>query len=268
MINKVIENMDLKQICDSGQCFRWQKIDENTYDVVAFRRYLRIKQDGNEFSLNCSEEEWSSIWKDYFDLDTDYASIGANILISGDDYLKKAYECGKGIRILRQEDFETVISFLISQNNNIKRIRNSVEAICNKASIPVINEDGCVRYAFPGPEDVDEEFFNDKTLGLGYRDGYLRDMYSYTKSNPNWISEIHKLNHQDAVKKLKEFKGIGEKVANCISLFTLHNVNAFPVDTHIKQILETYYRDGFDYERYDGYLGIVQQYMFNYKING
>ena len=276
-----VNNLDLAQIADSGQCFRWNRAGDGSYDVIAFDRYLNIKQDGNRFTLSCDEQEWKDLWSSYLDIGTDYEGIGRSIELSGDEYLKKAYAYGSGIRILRQELWETLISFIISQNNNIKRIRGSIEAICNKAALPVINaasnvhsgqvdhSDGKasherqVRYRFPKPSEIDREFFNDKELGLGYRDQYLADMYEYAAANPDFPGRLKALSNEE----LKSFRGIGAKVANCVCLFGLHHIDAFPIDTHIKQILATYYPGGFDYERYRGYGGIVQQYMFNYKLN-
>ena len=262
-----VNNMDLAQIADSGQCFRWNRAGDGSYDIIAFGRYLNIKQDGNSFTLNCSEQEWEEIWSSYLDIGTDYEGIGSSIRQSGDEYLNRAYECGNGIRILRQELWETLISFIISQNNNIKRIKGSIEAICSKAALPVIASPSTAGYRFPGPSDIDREFFNDRELGLGYRDVYLADMYEYAVNNPGFPDDLKTMSNKEAFVKLKSFKGIGDKVANCVCLFGLHHIDAFPIDTHIKQILNTHYPEGFDFERYKGYAGIIQQYMFSYKLN-
>ena len=263
------ENMDLAQIADSGQCFRWTINEDGTCDIVAKDRFLRIKQDGCDFDIDCSEKEWDEIWASYFDMDTDYKGIGKIIEESGDEYLKDAYRYGQGIRILKQDLWETLISFMVSQNNNIKRIRGSIEAICEKAAFPL--KDGPAsphnRYRFPRPGEIDGEFFNDRELGLGYRDVYLADMYRYAAGNPDFPARLEKMDNEEAFRELKSFKGIGDKVANCVCLFGLHHIDAFPIDTHIKQILKTHYPGGFDFDRYRGFAGIIQQYMFNYKLN-
>ena len=132
MYKTKIDNLDLKQIADSGQCFRWKNTGENEYTVVAFDRALRIKQDGNEFELDCDEADWNNIWKSYLDMDTDYAGI-AKLIADGDDaHLKEAYAYGSGVRILRQDLWEMIVTFMISQNNNIKRITNSVDLLCRR----------------------------------------------------------------------------------------------------------------------------------------
>ena len=164
-----VNNLDLAQIADSGQCFRWNRLDETSFEVIAYDRYLKLKQNGNKLNLSCDEEQWNEIWSTYLDMDTDYADIGRRIRETDDEYLKKAYEHGQGIRILRQELWETLISFIISQNNNIKRIRGSIEAICRKAALPVTGDAPLEKYRFPKPTELDREFFNDWELGLGYR---------------------------------------------------------------------------------------------------
>ena len=261
------DNLSLSQIADSGQCFRWNRTGDDRYEVIAFDRYISIEQRGNEFFLSCDEKEWEEIWSKYLDMDTDYAHITRSIEESQDVYLKEALRYGSGIRILRQDLWETLISFIISQNNNIKRIRASIEAICSKAALPVINDGPKVKYRFPKPGEVDGDFFIDRGLGLGYRDTYLAEMYDYAHMSDNFPDKLKEMDNREAFLLLKSFKGIGDKVANCVCLYGLHHIDAFPIDTHIKQILDLYYPNGFDFKRYEGYAGIVQQYMFNYKVN-
>lgn len=257
--------MDLEQIARSGQCFRWKKITDNTYSVVAYGRYLKITQDGNKFRFSCDEDEFKNIWYDYFDMDTDYARIGKLITESDDEYLKEAYSASKGVRILKQDIWEMIVTFLISQNNNIPRITGSVEKICERIGEHREVED-VFYYAFPSADDATNEFWDDKTLGLGYRNTYLAEMFEYVRNNPHYVDELKQMSFDEAFKSLMQHKGIGAKVANCICLFGLHHINAFPIDTHVKQILEEHYQDGFDFERYDGVAGVIQQYLFYYEL--
>lgn len=125
MYTTQIDHMNLYQIANSGQCFRWQQINDNTYKIPAFGKELIISQDGNTFILSCDENEWNSLWRNYFDLDTNYNEVENIIMESDDDFLKAAYQFGSGIRVLRQDLREVIISFIISQNNNIPRIRKS-----------------------------------------------------------------------------------------------------------------------------------------------
>jgi N-glycosylase/DNA lyase len=253
-----INHLNLDQIAESGQCFRWKKTADGTYEIPAFGRVLTISESGEsgEFTLDCDEKEWDSVWSRYFDMDTDYDRIASLIEESDDEYMKAAYIYGNGIRILRQDVWEMIITFLISQNNNIPRIRNSVAALCS------LSGDG----HFPQPGEVDSAVFYEKSMGLGYRSEYLDKMYAYGNEHPGFVAELEKMDFQTAFDFLKGFKGIGAKVANCICLFGLHHVDAFPVDTHIKQILAENYPDGFDFDRYTGVAGIVQQYMFYYDL--
>ena len=115
-----IKGMNLSQIADSGQCFRWKRISDETYEITAYDRYLRISGKDDNFFLSCDEREWKEIWYRYFDMDTDYEGIGKMIMGSQDDYLKEAYACGSGIRILNQDLWETLVSFIISLNTILK----------------------------------------------------------------------------------------------------------------------------------------------------
>lgn len=260
-IRVTVDNMNLEQIAESGQCFRWKKIENDKYVIPGLRLENRdleditIIQKGNCFEVSCNENDWNSHWTNYFDLDTDYGQIGRNILASSDKHAIEAFNCGSGIRILRQDVWEMIVTFLISQNNNIKRITNSVEAICSRNN-----------GHFPKPGEIDSDIFMDKTLGLGYRSPYLKEIYDFAETNPDWVSELKNLNYDQAMESLKERNGIGPKVANCICLFGLHHVDAFPIDTHIKQLLAKYYPYGFNFDYYKGYAGIVQQYLFYYEL--
>ncbi len=253
--------MDLDQIASSGQCFRWKQIDTDTYVIPELRREnaiipaLTIKKAGDEFELSCTEDDWNSQWYYYFDCDTDYDEVERRINNSSDEHCKTAFNEGSGIRILRQDLWEMIVTFIISQNNNIKRITNSVEEIVRRNG-----------GHFPYPGEVDPEMFMDKSLGLGYRSPYLRDLYTYVYENPEWLSVLPDLSYEEAFSHLKRQKGIGPKVANCICLFGLHHVEAFPIDTHVKQLLDKYYPDGFYYDYYEGIAGIVQQYLFYYEL--
>lgn len=261
---KNIDHLDLAQTAESGQCFRWKSLGKDTYSVVAYNRCLTISRiEEGRFELDCTEDEYKEIWSHYLDVDTDYFEVERLIRKSGDSHLLEAFEKGKGIRILRQDLWEMIVSYLISQNNNIPRIKGSIEAICRKAGF--LAKDSA-EYRIPLPEEVQEGFFDDKSLGLGYRVEYLGKIYAYAKENPDWLEYLKTLSYEDARKELLNRKGIGPKVADCICLFGLHHVEAFPIDTHVKQLLLKYYSEGFNHEYYKEYAGIVQQYLFYYEI--
>ena len=246
-----IDHMDLDQIANSGQCFRWQKLNDNTYGIPAFGRYLEISQNDDVFTLSCDENEWIQYWKPYFDIDTDtdYDEVEKFITESNDEFLKAAYEYGNGIRILRQDLWEVIISFIISQNNNIPRIKKSIGKLC----------DG-VGGKFPSCYEILDMDLTDK--GLGYRDKYLEDACEW------WLRFSNLLYESDNPKKmLRQIKGIGSKVADCICLFGLHDLKAFPIDTHIKKIIDREYNGEMSDWVENKYSGLFQQYLFYYELN-
>lgn len=254
MFTTRIDHMDLNQIANSGQCFRWQQINDNTYKIPAFGKELTISQDEDLFTLSCDESEWKTIWKNYFDVDTDtdYNEAEQIVLDSGDNYLKTAYQYGSGIRILRQDLWEVIVSFIISQNNNIPRIKKSIQKLC----------DG-VGGKFPEWYDLINMDFTDK--GLGYRDAYIRNA-CYARATTFTDSDLVS-DYENAKTQLMKIKGIGEKVANCILLFGLHYLDALPIDVHIRKILDREYNDEMPEWAKSKYAGLFQQYLFYYNLN-
>lgn len=253
MYTTQIDHMNLHQIANSGQCFRWQQINDNTYKIPAFGRELTISQDGDMFTLSCDENEWNSLWRNYFDLDTNYDEVENIIMESNDEFLKSAYQFGSGIRILRQDLWEVIISFIISQNNNIPRIRKSIEKLCDE-----------VGGRFPNRFEIYRMDLSDK--GLGYRDKYLMDaaMWDLWKHpNTQYVLENVKNPKEDLMK----IKGIGNKVCNCILLFGLHQLDAFPQDVHIKRIIDREYDGKLPNWVTSKYAGLFQQYLFYYDLN-
>ena len=214
-------------------------------------------------------------------MDTDYEAVKRSV-DPEDEYLQAAMAFGGGVRILRQDLWEMIVTFLISQNNNIPRIRNSVDALCakfgeKKTGIGLFLEpDGCVKPvektydSFPEAGAVAAGGLDGLAgMGLAYRDKYIWTMAEKC-SGPDgakWLDDLRAADYHTAHGMLTAEFGIGRKVADCVCLYGLHHVEAFPVDTHVKQIVNTYYPGGFPLERYRGYAGILQQYMFYYKLN-
>ena len=315
MYERILTDFDIRTIMDSGQVFRIRPLPRNgapasgaetgnspsaagvplsaagnplstagkTFLAAAGKHAVLIRQkpesEGRmQVSFSCTEEEFSDFWSSYFDLDRDYEAIRRSV-DPADAFLTSAIRCGYGIRILRQDLWETIISFLVSQNNNITRIRRSLEALCERYGVKIsINafSDGPDAFlaggsvhAFPSPEAVLEggpDGLNG--LGLGYRDKYIFRMAQRCAGpqGREWLDLLQKSSYEDALALLLKEYGIGKKVADCICLFALHHVDAFPIDTHMKQILAAFYPDGFPFSRYEGYAGILQQYMFYYKL--
>lgn len=254
MLTLTINNFDLKQIADSGQCFRWFPVDTNIYDIVAFGKVLRVSQIGNTVNFDCTEDEFQSTWNKYFDLERNYENI-INQIDPSDHFLIRAYNYGSGIRILHQPLWETMVSFIISQRKSIPAIKTSIERLCHTYGHPISNSG---YYSFPAPEQLTDLSLDN--CGLGYRQGYIEKLASH----PDVITNT---DYESCKASLLRIRGVGEKVANCILLFGLGYVNAFPVDVWVQRVLNTHYSNGFPLNRYHEFSGILQQYMFYYIRN-
>jgi 3-methyladenine DNA glycosylase/8-oxoguanine DNA glycosylase len=268
MVSITKDHFSIRQICESGQCFRLERLDgeEDIYKLTALGRYLEIRQRGNEIAFDCPPQEFDRIWKDYFDLDTDYGRF-IHSIDREDAYLLEAARRGSGIRILRQDLWEIIISFLISQQNNIKRIRKCIDLLCKNYGEKKQTEKGQVYYGFPGPEALSKVPLEDLyACNLGYRSRYIHETSLSVAQGKVDLEAVKAMGHEEARAELLKLCGVGVKVAECICLFALHQTQAFPIDTHINQALKAWYPQGFPFERYKGYEGILQQYIFYYDL--
>ena len=268
MTERTIDHFNLAQICRSGQCFRMNAKGENRYSVIAGRHYLEMEQQGQKCVFDCGEEEFENFWKDYFDLGTDYGSYIGKVA-RGDSYLRNATEFGAGIRILRQDLWEMIVSFLISQQNNITRIRRCIENICASYGEKLESSQGKAYHAFPTPQAL-AVLSEDALMAcdLGYRSKYVVRAARDVAGGQCSLEAIRSLPYPKAKEELLKLYGVGEKVADCVCLFALHHLEAFPVDTHIRQAMEAHYKEGFPMERYEGCQGVLQQYIFYYELAG
>lgn len=174
----------------------------------------------------------------------------------------------EGVRILKQDLWEMIVTFLISQQNNIKRIHRCIDMICETYGKKCIADDGTVYYAFPEPR-VLASLADDALMAcnLGYRSKYVVRTARAVQIGEIDLEKIKTMAYPKAKEELLKCYGVGEKVADCICLFSLHHLDAFPVDTHIRQAMETHYRRGFPNRRYKGFRGVIQQYIFYYEIH-
>lgn len=265
-----IENcrFSIPQICESGQCFRLDQAGGNAYELVAGDRWLGIEAGKKETVLSCSEEEYKDFWQDYFDLGTDYDSYLKQISRE-DQYLAEAAEFGSGIRILKQDTWEMIITFILSQQNNIRRIKGLIRVLSERYGRECRKPDGTAYYAFPDVNALasaaEEEL---RELKLGYRSRYICGSARMIAAGDISLAELPEMEYGRAREELMKLPGIGRKVADCICLFALHQMDAFPVDTHIQKVLDEHYRDGFPFEQYRGCAGVMQQYIFYYDLKG
>lgn len=265
------ENFSVSQICSSGQCFRLDPTDETEkiYELTAGDKYLKIEvpEEQGKVRLHCTEKEFEQFWKSYFDLDTCYADYLS--LIKDDEYLKRAAEFGSGIRILRQDLWEMIVTFILSQQSNIPRIKAMIQSISERYGDKKETGEGKVYYAFPRAEQLaqasEEEL---RALKLGYRSKYLCRTARMAADGVVNLEKIKDMSYDEAKKELLKLSGIGSKVADCICLFALHKLDAFPVDTHIQKVVDTVYAGKFPFEKYKGCAGVMQQYIFYYDLKG
>ena len=266
---RIDDDFDLKKIVDSGQCFRPKEISAGRFRFIVGENILYIsKRDENIFEADCSAEAWQNVWKNYFDLDTDYASIRRDIetFAAGKPYekiLRDATNFGAGIRILKQEPFEMLISFIISQRKNIPAIRSSVERICARFGRRV----GEVNI-FPRLDEISSATIDDLTgLGLAYRKGYILDALEKISGGEVDLTALEKFSDDELVENLKTIRGVGDKVANCVALFAYHRVDRAPVDVWIKRAIDEDFSGENIFEIFGKNAGILQQYIFYHKRN-
>ena len=215
MITKTITDFDIRQTADSGQCFRLNERQDGSYALVAGGRYLEISQRGGEITFSCTGTEFETLWRSYFDLDTDYAGMKESV-DPADDYMRTAISFGGGIRILRQELWETLVTFIISQQNNIPRIKKCVESLCAQFGERRENYRGEPYYTFPSPSVLgrlpDEAL---DSIHLGYRSKYILKTARMVEEGAVDLSAIQKLKYEEAKAELMKCYGVGVKVAQC-----------------------------------------------------
>ncbi len=266
MVLHISDDFDLDRIADSGQCFRWERLSDGSCRIIYGDLCLYIERMGDqEHSLSCSEAEFDSVWYDYFDLSENYNAIRRHVDREKDPFLWTAAEKEKGIRILRQSTWEMLITFIISQNRNIPAIRRSVEALCELCGEAKSDSRGKPYHSFPTPvalAAISGEQLKD--CRLGYRCRYIHEAAVAVAEGRLELDGLRNVPVDEAISTLMELPGVGIKVANCVSLFGLHNMDSFPRDVWINRILENEYPEGYPFAQYAPYNGVFQQYMFAY----
>ncbi len=254
-----IKNLKLDMTLDCGQAFRWSTDDGVVWRGFAFGKYLELYME-DETTLvlvNTSMEEYESIWKKYFDLERNYGEIIEKV--SENEILKTASQYGNGIRILNQEPWETLCSFIISQNNNIPRIKGIIERLCEN-----FGEKNGNGFSFPAAEKIAQLTLDDlSVLRSGFRAKYILDAAQKIASGAVNLEVLKSMSIDDARNELMKIKGVGPKVADCTLLFSLEHIDAFPKDVWIKRAMEKLF-EGQLPECAVPYAGIVQEYIFYY----
>lgn len=263
-------DFSLAETLESGQCFRFEKDGEGCYRVFSGARSAVFSQEGGTVSLLKGGAADLPYWRQYFDLGRDYGRL-KGALAAGDPVMAEAISFAPGIRLLRQDFFETLASFILSQNNHIPRIRGLIARLCAEYG----RETGGGRFAFPTPEGLaraDEESL--RRLGCGFRAGYIVDAVGKVLAGGYSVEEMGRLATEEARGRLMEIRGVGRKVADCVLLFSLGRHEVFPADVWIRRIMETAYFDGATLSpqalqeaasaRFGADAGFAQQYLFHY----
>lgn len=281
---KNIESFEPKHIFECGQCFRWNIEDDGSYTGVVKNNVLNVKKEENSIIIKgMCEDNLEELCKDYFDLDTDYQKI-KNKLSKLDNNLRVSIKYGNGIRILKQDIWEALISFIISANNNIPRIKGIIERISKQYGEEII-WDNKKYYTFPNTEQLSNASVSDlRKLGLGFRDVRVFETCRLINQNIISIEELEMIKNIDELKEqLLRFPGVGPKVADCIMLFSMKKLKVFPIDVWVKRVMTELYGDEIrklkntntiisnkqilEYaQQYFGNLaGVAQQYLFYWR---
>jgi N-glycosylase/DNA lyase len=272
VIVRGIEDFNLKETFECGQCFRWNEEEDGSYTGVAYDRVINVKLEEDMLIIdNTDLNDFYDIWFDYFDLGRDYKQIKENL--SRDPILKEAIQYGQGIRILRQDTWETLVSFIISQNNRIPQIKKVIENLASSFGEP-IEYKGKIYYTFPKAEEL--VMFDVETIAktkCGFRAKYILDAASKVFSGEIDLLKLFEYSTNDIRDILMNINGVGPKVADCVILYSIGRYDTFPTDVWIKRIVEYLYlkREGtpleiqlFAIDKFGDLSGFAQQYLFYY----
>ena len=274
MLEGISEDFDPQHVFDCGQCFRWLKEEDNSYTGVVQGKVVNVKKENDIIIFdNTNKEDFDNIWFDYFDLGRDYSEIKNELKVM-DEYLEKATEFGKGIRILQQDGWEMLISFIISANNRIPMIQRAINNLSQKYGKFIGEYRGKKYYAFPTPEELSQASVEEiRACQTGFRDKYIKSVVDYVKENNENVLFYRRLNTDECIKELMKFNGVGPKVADCIALFGMQKYDTFPVDVWVKRVMEEFYVEDnlslpkirqFALEKFGDSAGFAQQYLFYY----
>lgn len=245
---------------DCGQAFRWENKD-GIWHGVAHGKILNIEKTEDGILIDTTLDDYNNIWSDYFDLERDYEEIVE--VLKSDSYFKKAIDEFGGIRILNQDPWETLCSFIISQNNNIPRIKGIITRLCENFGEHISGDD----YTFPSAKTIAKLSLDDLApLRAGFRNKYILDAAQKVASGEVQIDKLSDMPIEEAREELMKIKGVGKKVSECVLLYGLRHFDAFPVDVWMGRVLEEMYPEGIP-ECMSGNKGIAQQYLFHWRRN-
>lgn len=258
---KNVANFDLSQTFDCGQCFRWKKVNEdNKYHGIVKGKVIAVSQNKDRIIFeNISLSEFEGFWFDYFDLGTDYKKIGEN-LANISPVVAEAYNKYKGIRILKQDPWETLCSFIISQNNNIPRIKKIISSLCSLFGDNISGD-----FSFPSAEKIAPLNLNDLSpIKSGFRAKYILDAAIKVANKEIDFDALSAMPTDNARSSLMKIKGVGPKVADCVLLYGLHRLDVCPMDVWMKKVMKSFFGNKSP-KIFGKYAGIAQQYLYHYS---
>lgn len=256
----IIKDCNIQKIMDSGQCFRISNIGKGRYIVISKDLACIAIQSGSDTELLCNNSD-KDYWEEYFNVGIDLEEVNRT-LVNKVDYVDRAVNFSKGLRLLKQDKYECLISFIISQRKSIKAIRSSIEKIC--VNFGEKKEIFDIEYnTFPSVEQL--YLKNLDGCGLGYRDKYIEGLIVKLYNSEIDLQKISEMQYNESLVELKKIKGVGDKVANCALLYAFDKINAFPIDVWMQRIIDNEFDGKFPYNEYKQYRGILQLYMFYYE---
>ena len=278
-ILKDMKAFEPRHVFECGQCFRWNLQEDGSYTGVVGENILNVKRDQNNIIIKgLCNDNIKDVCSKYFDLNTNYEDIKLK-LSEIDDNMKLSTEYGNGIRILKQDIWEALISFIISANNNIPRIKGIIERISKRYG-KEINRDGKVYYTFPTPTELSKASIKDlRELGLGFRDSRVFETTKIIKNKEIDLEELEKIENVNSLREqLLKFPGVGPKVADCVMLFSMKKYEVFPIDVWVKRVMTELYFEGLNKiepnnkkileiaeNKFGDLAGIAQQYLFFWR---
>lgn len=269
-----LQNFELSHIFECGQCFRWNREENGSYTGVAKGKVLNVQKSGNQVIFDpATQDDFFRIWVEYFDLNRDYGEIKRR-LCEGDPIMQAAIANGYGIRILRQDVWETLLSFIISSNRSISMIKKSIESLSKRYGRLIGEYKGRKYYDFPTPQSLAEKRIDEiQQSHTGYRSKYIVHTAATIVKKEVDIYSLKDRSTEEARRELIKLQGVGPKVSDCILLFSMEKYDAFPIDVWVKRVMEFFYfhkettlkeLQAFAAEKFGKIAGIAQQYLFYY----
>lgn len=272
-----VRDFNIKHIFECGQCFRWNREEDGTYTGVIQNKVINVKQNDSDVIINNVTESDIDLIEEYFDLKTDYAEIKKRV--DTDEIMSEAIKFGYGIRILNQDEWETMVSFMISANNRIPMIKKVIENLSAAFGNYIGNYRGRDYFSFPDAEKLSKAKVEKiQECKAGFRSPRIKEAAERFLKERDIVCNIKNTSYDDGLAYLKTYAGIGDKVANCVLLFSMRQFDTFPVDVWVRRVMQTLYVDKttkdvdirkFAENKFGEFSGYAQQYLFFYaRENG